>query len=79
MLFSSHDFSHGSPNSNLVMKILVNYKDINGNIHTGYLVDIKYFQNRFFTPVKGVVVAKSEPVALVDIADIKVIDSEFSV
>ena len=60
------------------MKILVNYEDIDGNIHTGYLVDIKWFQNNFI-PVKGVVVAKSEPVALVDIADIRVIDSEFSV
>ena len=60
------------------MKILVDYKDIDGNIHTGYLLDIKYFQGSFI-PVKGVVVTKDEPVALVDIADIKVIDSEFSV
>lgn len=60
------------------MKILVDYKDMNGNIHTGYLVDIKYFQGSFI-PVKGVVVAKDEPVALVDIADIKVIDPEFNI
>ena len=60
------------------MKILVDYIDVDGNIHTGYLVDIKYFQHSLI-PVKGVVVTKSEPVALVDIADIRVIDSEFSV
>lgn len=60
------------------MKILVDYKDINGNTHTGYLVDIKYFQDSFI-PVKGVVVAKDEPVALVNITNIKVTDPEFSI
>lgn len=60
------------------MKILVDYKDIDGNTHMGYLVDIKYFQGSFI-PVKGVIIAKGEPVALVDIADIKVIDSEFDI
>lgn len=59
------------------MKILVNYEDIDGNTHTGYLVDVKYFQGSFI-PVKGVIATKGEPVALVDIADIKVIDSEFT-
>lgn len=60
------------------MKIRVEYKDIDENTRTGYLVDIKYLQGSFI-PIKGVIVAKGESVTLVDIANIKVIDPEFSV
>lgn len=60
------------------MKIFVEYKDIDENTRTGYLVDIKYLQGSFI-PVKGVIVTKGGSVALVDIADIKVIDPEFSI